>query len=382
MVEQNIGRVLELARRHLQMDVSFLSEFSGGKQVCRMADGQADSFGIVLGEGPEIAGTYCRRMLDGQLPPVVPDARADHRLSGLPATSEAGIGSYLGVPLRLSDGTLYGTFCCLSHKPEALDERDAAFMSMLAEVMVEALDAQQSVARERSVIEAILAGRALEPAFQPIVMLDGGGRVAFEALARFPSRQDAPEAVFRSAYSVGLGEELERLAVAQALEFLPQIPDGAYLSLNISPAGVPALALPLIRQDDESLARLVLEITESSAVEGYEELREQLAPFRARGLRVAIDDAGAGYASLHHIVELAPDIIKVDRSLISGIASDKARRSAVGAVVTLASDLDALTVAEGLEDPADLDTVREIGVTCGQGYLLGRPLPGAAGLAA
>ena len=119
--------------------------------------------------------------------------------------------------------------------------------------------------------------------------------------------------------------------------------------------------------------RLVLEITEHAVVDRYGELRERLAPLRERGLRVAIDDAGAGYASLHHIVELAPDLIKVDASLVHGVADDRARRVAVSAFVLLALDLGATVVAEGVERPTDLATLVELGVDAVQGYLLARP---------
>lgn len=375
LVDPKIERVLELARRHLQMDVSFLSEFSGGKQIYREVDGQADSFGIVLGEGPELPTTYCQKMIDGVLPNAVPDSRADHRVQGLTTTIERGIGSYVGVPLRLSDGSLYGTFCCMSHGPESLTGRDVAFMAMLADVLVEALDAQRLIERERDLITEILATRSVESVFQPIMDLRGGGIVGFEALSRFPQARNTPGEVFDSAHSVGLGIELEALALGNAVRFLGQIPADAYLAVNLSPVTALVLTEELFGRVDVDLNRLVLEVTETAAVAGYEELRSSLGPLREQGLRVAIDDAGAGFASLHHIVELRPDVIKVDKSLIQGMAADSSRRSAARAFVALADDLGAVTVAEGVETPPDLDAARALGITCAQGYLIGRPAP-------
>jgi EAL domain-containing protein (putative c-di-GMP-specific phosphodiesterase class I) len=119
--------------------------------------------------------------------------------------------------------------------------------------------------------------------------------------------------------------------------------------------------------------RLILEITEHSAVESYAMLRDSLGPVRRCGLRLAIDDAGAGYASLQHIVELAPDLIKADRSLVDGVAHDRARQSVVRALVGVAADLDAVIVAEGVERPDDLDTIRGLDVDAAQGYLFARP---------
>lgn len=159
----------------------------------------------------------------------------------------------------------------------------------------------------------------------------------------------------------------------RAIGFLPLIPDGQYLALNLSPRVVFDLSERAGDLEQVDLGRLVLELTEETAVDYYPALPTRLAPLRALGLRVAIDDAGAGYSSLLPIVELQPDIIKIDKSLIGGIAADHPRRSAIRAFVGLAQDLDAATVAEGIETVADLNTVRDLGVTCAQGYLLGRP---------
>jgi EAL domain-containing protein (putative c-di-GMP-specific phosphodiesterase class I) len=117
----------------------------------------------------------------------------------------------------------------------------------------------------------------------------------------------------------------------------------------------------------------VVEVTEHSVVECYDDLHRELTPLRRQGLRIAVDDAGAGYSSLRHVLELRPDFIKVDRSLIHGIADDHARRVAVSAFLSLAADLGAQVVAEGLERPSDLSTVREMGLHAVQGYLLGKP---------
>jgi EAL domain-containing protein (putative c-di-GMP-specific phosphodiesterase class I) len=122
-------------------------------------------------------------------------------------------------------------------------------------------------------------------------------------------------------------------------------------------------------------------VTEHAAVDSYAPLHRQLAPLRGRGMRIAVDDAGAGFASLRHVLELRPDFIKVDRSLIHGIAEDHARRVAVSAFLSLALDIGSTVVAEGVERPADLSVVRELGLHAAQGYLLGRPATGQDALA-
>lgn len=368
-----IERVLALARTHLQMEVSFLSEFTAGKQIYRAVDGSGGSFGIVLGEGPELGDTYCHQMVAGHIPNAVPDTRTEVSLRNLASTLERRVGSYVGVPLWLSDGTLYGTFCCLGHDAESLDDRDVKFMSMLAEVLVKELDDDQEARQKRDTIADILTADALTIAFQPIVSLGEGRCLGVEALSRFADGGGSPDHVFEMAHSVGLGEQLEELAARQAVNFLPLIPEPQYLAINLSPQVARDASDRILDVTGESLQRLVLEVTEAAAVEGYDRLRDRLAPIRERGLRLAIDDAGAGYASLHHIVELCPDIIKIDRSLVHGMAVDRYRRSAVRAFVALAQDLGAATVAEGIETSEDLRVARELGITAAQGYLLGKP---------
>lgn len=194
-----------------------------------------------------------------------------------------------------------------------------------------------------------------------------------EALSRFPAALGAPSEVFAAAHAAGLGLELEHLAAATAYELMPLLGTGHYLALNLSPEVAISLAHRGLSVPDVPLHRLVLEVTEHAAVENYAPLLHVLAPLRERGLRIAVDDAGAGYASLNHIVELAPDIIKIDRCLVDGLSREPARRSVVNAFVALAKDPCSTVVAEGVEAVADLDAARDLGVDAAQGYLLARP---------
>lgn len=227
--------------------------------------------------------------------------------------------------------------------------------------------------QESAIVTAILEAESILTAFQPIIGLQEHRRFGVEALTRFPAGTGTPGTVFHSAHAVGLGTDLEVLAMRSAINFLPLIPEGQYLAVNLSPTAAFDLSAWIQDEADVDLARLVVELTEETAVDYYPALRSRLAPLRERGLRLAIDDAGAGYSSLLPIVELQPDIIKIDKSLVGGIAADHARRSAIRAIVGLAQDLHAATVAEGIETIADLNVARDLGITCGQGYLLGRP---------
>jgi diguanylate cyclase (GGDEF)-like protein/PAS domain S-box-containing protein len=368
-----VDRIMELARRHLQMDVVHLSEFVDGQQIHRAVDGAAGSFGLTPGSARPQDESYCHRLVNGEIPSVIPDTALDERVRGLAVTADARIGAYIGVPLRLSDGTLYGTFCCLSHQSRPdLDSRDVGFMEMLAELVVADLDEKHAIHQRRETIAEMIRAEEVAIALQPIVDLRTGRCLGVEALSRFPAGAGDPDTVFAAARETGLGLEMELMTARRALAHLPEVGRDQRLGLNLTPA----VALQLGRWpilDGLPMDRLVLEITEHEAVESYADLRERLKPLRDRGLWLAIDDAGAGYASLHHIIELRPDIIKIDRSLIDGLASDTARRSGVTSLVLLGLDLGALVVAEGVENPEDLAAAADLGVDAAQGYLIARP---------
>ena len=244
---------------------------------------------------------------------------------------------------------------------------------MLAELVRPELDQLRARAELRDSIQALTATEGVALAFQPIFDLRTTGCLGVEVLARFPAPFPTPDRMFLRAEHVGLGLELEELVVVQAWPVLEQLPPGRFLALNLTPPAVLALARRAQRRPEVDLSRLVVEVTEHRAIETYGELRQELEQLRRRGLRLAVDDAGAGYASLRHVLELRPDLLKVDRSLIDGLADDPARQAAVSSFVTLARDLDGLVVAEGVETTEDLDAARALGIDAAQGYLLGRP---------
>ena len=216
--------------------------------------------------------------------------------------------------------------------------------------------------------------------FQPIVRLRGGDIVGYEALARFdlaPAEGGVPDdrppdaqSWFELASELGRRVELEA-ACWEATSLAGPPPDGGLLFVNTSPA---ALADPRVRAARALLPpRVVLELSEHDAVADYDELRELLADWTVRGDRLAIDDAGAGYASLRHVLQLAPDYVKLDRSLISGIDHDANRRALTAALVAYGRDVGTAIIAEGVERGEEMRVLRAAGVAYAQGYLLARP---------
>lgn len=228
--------------------------------------------------------------------------------------------------------------------------------------------------QREEVIRDAITHRSLVTHFQPIVDLRSGQPIGVEALSRFgqlPVR--APDAWFAEAASVGLGVELELIALESALEQLHLIPAGVYLSLN---ASVETMVTDEFLELIAGVAseRIVLELTEHTKVVDYPLFAQKIEHVRSRGVRVAVDDAGAGYSGLAHILNLKPDVIKLDISLTRGIDKDPARRALGRALLSFGLDAyNASLVAEGIETEGELETLRSLGCPCGQGFFLGRP---------
>lgn len=161
---EGIAHALDAARELLGMDIAYFSEFSEGKQVIKEVRGDRDTIQIAPGDAVPLEDTYCRRMLAGQLSNVVPDAQRDPRVTDLAATSEAGIGSYLGVPIQLSDGRVHGTLCCASSSPnERLGSRDVQFMRVLARLIADDLERERNgVPEAREAAQAEVPGTTLK----------------------------------------------------------------------------------------------------------------------------------------------------------------------------------------------------------------------------
>jgi EAL domain-containing protein (putative c-di-GMP-specific phosphodiesterase class I)/response regulator of citrate/malate metabolism len=240
----------------------------------------------------------------------------------------------------------------------------------------EGASAAQRAAAAR--IDAALAPGAIELVFQAIFGLSDREIVGHEALARFvPPPRRGPDEWFAEALEIGRSIELELAALRAASAAVRVAGDGiaagAFVSLNASPATILSDgfvdALACVPSD-----RLVVEVTEHAPISDYVAFARALAGLRARGARLAVDDVGAGYASLRHIVDLGADIIKIDLSLTRGIDADPSRRAVTAALVSFAAETGASVVAEGIETEAELETMRELGVGYGQGYLLARPV--------
>lgn len=372
-----VGAVLASVRQFLGMEVAFVGEFTHGTRLFRFVDAGFDNCPVHTGGSDPLEETYCSRVVDGRLPGLITDASALSAAADLAVTTEFPVGAHLSVPIVFSTGRVYGTFCAFSRTPDpTLRDRDLGVMQMLAQLLGGFLERAESTHRRRATlgeeIVAIITGRRVTTVFQPIVDLHSRRQVGFEALSRFPAGR--PEEWFAHAEEVGLGVQLELAAFEQVLSHLDDVPGAAYVAVNFSPA---ALCCPelLTRCEGLPLDRLVFELTEHTDVADDDALGRRVAWLRARGARVALDDAGSGYAGLQRILSLAPDILKLDLQLTRGVVDDPARQALVRALCWYAASTGALLVAEGIEDERSLDMLRLLGVRYGQGYHLGMPAP-------
>ena len=235
----------------------------------------------------------------------------------------------------------------------------------------------------RQVLKLILAGD-LNVRFEPIVHLETAQVIGYEALTRGPARTELvnPVQLFHEAESAGLLFELDCLCRKLALEQASVLPRGKMLFLNCLPTAIgdPNLRVEGLRKVLENYelrpSDLVLEISESESIENFGVFREVSDSCREVGVRIAIDDAGTGYASLEAIMEITPDFIKTDMGLVRGIDSDPPRQEVVRALASVARGIGAQVIAEGIETDAELRALRELGVRYGQGYFFGAATPG------
>jgi EAL domain-containing protein (putative c-di-GMP-specific phosphodiesterase class I) len=224
------------------------------------------------------------------------------------------------------------------------------------------------------VVRRIVADGGPSMFVQPQFSLSRLEVAGYEALARFAPYAEGlpgdPEPWFRSAHDAGLGAELEAAAVAAALR-LPSRPPGTTLAVNLSPSVLGSPALTAVLPDD--LSGVEIELTEHEAVSDTDRVGRELDALRERGARLAIDDVGAAYSGLRRIMELAPDTLKLDRHLVTGVAGNSARAALISAVVDFADHIGATVCAEGVESIQDLLTLADLDVAFAQGSITGSP---------
>lgn len=372
--DQKVAELLRTAKNSLGLSLTFLSRMDGEVQHLEVVESSIPFFRD--GQSQPQATSLCQAILDGKLPSVIPNVAKLPEAKRLPAARFPHIRSYVSVPVSLSDGTLYGTFCAAGFTADnKLSKRDHALMEVLASAAATIIEPGVQERRRagaiRDRLEPIFQSDALTIVLQPIVALSDGTRVGAEALSRFPSEWGMPpDVAFAEATSIGVGIELELLAVRCAVAQLSTF--SGYLAINFSPQTLlDERCIALLT--DLPVERIVLELSEHDRVEDYDVLAGALDPLRAKGMRLAIDDVGAGFSSLRHILLTTPDVIKLDRSIVAGVAADDVLLTLVQALVNFGHGTGAVVVAEGVETKVDAAVLRAADVDYAQGWYFARP---------
>lgn len=309
------------------------------------------------------------------------------------ACRTVGLRSMLVAPLRFRDQVV-GVLKVLSASPGAYDDTDCSTLEQLSTLVAASMYMAIEHAQMRATLQArmgqgererrdlrdvrerllqVLEHGRIAIALQPIVRLADGVVVGYEALARFPLEYDLSTGRwFEDAARTGLSVELELAAAAAALARFASLPPETFLSVNVSPETACSDRLrQLIAGHD--LRRLVLEVTEHTPVDDYGRLNQRLSALQEEGVRIAVDDTGAGFASLRHVLRLAPDIIKLDITLVREVDQRPRMQTLIAALLTFAQGTGADLIAEGVESERQLETLKQLGVPLGQGFHLGHP---------
>jgi EAL domain-containing protein (putative c-di-GMP-specific phosphodiesterase class I) len=379
-----VHRLLAVVRSQLGMQVAWVSEFVGTDQVLRFVDAAEGASAPAEGTRTPLSGSFCARVLDGRFPTLIPNSRQVPEAALLDVTADLHIGAYVGVPLIGPSGVATGMLCAVSDRAvPTLSERDVVTVRLLAQLLhdmqqraMSAVNAADERARLRRVMGAVIAGHGRHAVLQPIVDLATGQGVAAEGLSRFDASElgtRAPAQWFDDAGRLGLRGDLELATATSVLDLLDDgLPSVVALSVNLAPTTVLSPQFEALLAG-RRLSRVIVEMTEHAPVDDYDQLCDVLRPYREQGLRVAVDDAGAGYSSLKHVLSLQPDLIKVDMALVRRCDRDLARRTLLSALTDFAEATECRLVAEGVETEDELRAVAACGVHLAQGYYLGRP---------
>ena len=290
---------------------------------------------------------------------------------------EAGLRAAAYVPLRRGTAP-WGLLAAGSRQtngPELLERRMSTlveFGALTVALIGPALSTRNLDDVVRQELVQIMEREAFSPVFQPIVALSDRSPIAFEALTRFHDGSP-PDRRFVEAESVGMSLRLEAATLTMALKSLRDIPVGMALTLNVSPGLL--VEGRLLKRLLEPVGRaIILEITEHRRIEDYDVVRRALLDLPVT-VGLAIDDAGAGFASLRHVIELRPDYVKLDRGLVSGVDLHKGRHAVLAGMVQFAQSAGCRLIAEGVETEAEHEALFELGVEYGQGFLYAAPAP-------
>jgi EAL domain-containing protein (putative c-di-GMP-specific phosphodiesterase class I)/DNA-binding response OmpR family regulator len=276
---------------------------------------------------------------------------------------------------------VYVGFARLSQSPKVRFKR--ALLQAIDEA-VSGIRSERSAAQGRLIEEfdRVITGEQITCVYQPIVNLQDFTVLGYELLARGPLQSELhrPDALFEVARDQNRVHELDRVCRMMAARGSATLPDDCLRFINTEPANLffhahsDLFIAEFVSATPEALrAKTVMEITEKSVIEDFEHVREVMQKLRDHGFRIAVDDAGAGYSGLQSMVEIEPDFIKLDISLIRNLDTSLVKQKLIKTLRDFCLDAGIVLVAEGIETERQLESLRDLGVPFGQGFLFARP---------
>lgn len=358
---------LRLARRLVGVDPARpLAEVVVDLRATLGAELGIDELALSLLSGRSVAST-----IDGEgREDVTTVANLAERAIDAPWLERGAGRQVVHVPMQVTDTSFAVLSLAPTGRPEPVLSALVDLAPQLASLVLPGVESTQSTASDRAVVERMLEPDGMWPVFQPIVSLATGDVVGYEGLTRFADGS-RPDLAFELAARLGLGVRLEIEAARRILAAADDLPPDVWLSLNLSADTVLNVDLRPVVAD--SPRPLVVEITEHELVTDYAGVNDAIALLG--DVRLSVDDAGSGYASLRHVYELRPSIVKLDRAWVADVDADPVRQALIGGLLRFTAATGAELVAEGIERVEERDVLRRLGVPLAQGYLFGRPAP-------
>ena len=377
LLEQSLLSLLHTARTKLRMEVGFISRFDGDMRTFYLVD-SAPGVDIVQSGGSDYRGeSLCQRVVDARAPQLIGDAQLTSGARDLTAVKLVPVGAHISVPIVFSDGSVFGTFCLFSRytMPE-LNHRSLAMCRVFADVaaaMVEEADALPQYEshpriRIKAEVTEVLTGHGLKYSQIPLINLNTGKQLGVELiphLVKSTKNIASPLLLVHQAVRLGVSNLIGVNLIEHVLATLSATPDDNYVVINITPEFLAEFDfIEWLNQD--LCRRIVFEISEHDRVPNYHDLKRILQPIRQSGIRLSIDNAGAGFASMQHILQLQPEFVKLDGGLTCGIASDSGQQAMLQALLLFSRAQGSTLVADGISNKQDEEYLLHAGISLGQ----------------
>ena len=376
-LEQTLLSLLHAARTKLRMEVGFISRFDGDMRTFYLVD-SAPGVNIVQSGGSDYRGeSLCQRVVDGRVSQLIANAQTVAGANDLTAVKLVPVGAHISVPIVFSDGTVFGTFCVFSRYaiPE-LNHRSLAMCRVFADVAsalieeVSALPQYEShywAKKKIEVTELLTEGR-LKYAPAALINLNTGKQLGVELMPTLTQATEniaSPVLLMHEVVRLGLANLIGVNLVERVISTLSATPDEHFVAINITPQLLAEFDfLEWLNQD--MCKRVVFEISEHDRVSSYHDLKRILQPIRKSGIRLSIDNAGAGFASMQHILQLQPEFVKLDAGLTCGIASDPAQQAMLQALLLFSRTQGCTLIADGISNKWDEEYLLHSGISVGQ----------------